>query len=100
MQTELTLSELYEGIADQLATARTKALMGERREALGILRAATLEYTRFRDVLSAYPGFHAMEHAFSSTLQALCEDDEREAAREHQASEQKDRSKRRTRKAA
>ena len=71
MQTESTLSDIYEEIADQLALARTKALMGEPCEALGIFQAASLEYTRFRDVLSAYPGFYALEHAFTVTLTAL-----------------------------
>ena len=72
MHTEPTLSDIYEEIADKLlALARTRALMGEPCEALGIFHAASLEYTRFRDVLSAYPGFQALEHAFRVTMTAL-----------------------------
>ncbi len=71
MQTEQTLGDVYEEIADKLALARTKALMGEHAEALAIFQAASLDYIRFRDVLSSYPGFHALEHAFSVTMTAL-----------------------------
>jgi hypothetical protein len=77
MHTESTLDDIYEEIADKLALARTKALMGERCEALGILQAASLEYTRFRDVLSAFPGFHALEHAYTVTMTALRAEQER-----------------------
>ncbi len=100
MQTEFTLSDIYEEIAEQLATARTKALMGEHCEALGVLQAASLEYTRFRDVLSAYPGFHALEHSLNATLSALHTDYEREAGSHEQAGEQNARNRKRTRKAA
>ncbi len=51
--------------------ARTKALMGERQEALGVFRGASLDYLRFRDVLTGYPGFHALDHAFNVTMAAL-----------------------------
>ena len=77
MQTESTLGDIYEEIADQLALARTKALLGERREALGIFQAISLEYTRFREVLSAGPGFHALEHAFTVTMTALRDEQQR-----------------------
>lgn len=79
MHTESTLSDIYEQLAEQFALARTKALMGERCEALGILQAATLEYTRFREVLSAFPGFYALEYAYTVTTSALQEEQERAA---------------------
>lgn len=66
-----TLGDIFETIADQLATARTKALMGEREEALGHYRAASEEYTRFRDALAGYPGMLALQHAFEVTIAAL-----------------------------
>lgn len=71
MHTDPTLTDIYDEIADKLALARTKALMGERCEALGILQAAHLEYTRFRDVLQDFPGFRALEHAYHITTTAL-----------------------------
>jgi hypothetical protein len=71
MEAELTLGDIYEEIAERLALARTKALMGERQEALGLFQGASLDYTRFRDVLAGYPGAHALAHAFDATLAAL-----------------------------
>ncbi len=71
MEEELTLGDVYDDIQDRLATARTKALMGEREEALGILQGASLDYTRFRDVLRDYPGQHALTYAFDMTMIAL-----------------------------
>lgn len=76
MEGELMLGDIYEELAEKLAQARTKALMGEREEALGIFHGASLQFTRFRDVLSGYPGHHALEHAFEVTMQALCEEQE------------------------
>ncbi len=100
MQTETTLSDIYEEIADQLALARTKALMGESCEALGIFQAASLEYTRFRDVLSAYPGFYALEHAFRVTMTALQAEEQRAFDREKPAEETKTAPRKRSRRAA
>ena len=94
MQTETTLSDIYEEIADQLALARTKALLGERYEALGIFQAASLEYTRFRDVLSAYPGFYSLEHAFSVTMAALRDEQERDTNAKKEAAAPRKRGKR------
>lgn len=71
MERELTLGDIFEDIAERLALARTKALMGERQEALGLFQGASLDFTRFRDVLADYPGFYALEHAFDSTLTSL-----------------------------
>src|SRR5260221_11387317 len=71
MDSEFTLGDIFEDIAERLAAARTKALMGERQEALGVFRGASLEFTRFREVLKDYPGYHALEHAFQATLTAL-----------------------------
>jgi hypothetical protein len=100
MQNESTLSDIYEEIADQLALARTKALMGEPCEALGIFQATSLEYTRFREVLSAYPGFHALEHAFGVTMAALRDEHQRTQADSDSAGTVKTASRKRTRRAA
>lgn len=81
MEQDITLGDIYEEIAERLALARTKALMGEREEAMGIFQGASLEYRRFQDVLSGYPGHLALEHAFQATMAALCE----ERTREHPA---------------
>ncbi len=72
LDAETTLGDVYEEIANRLAQARTKALMGERQEALGLMQAASLEYTRFREVLKNYPGHHALEYAFNVTMTELC----------------------------
>lgn len=69
---EVMLGDVYEEIAERLAQSRTKALMGEREEALGLLQSAILELKRFRDLLSGYPGFLALEHSMHMTLGALC----------------------------
>jgi hypothetical protein len=80
MESELTLGDIYDDISERLAMARTKALMGERQEALGVFRGASLDYTRFRDVLTGYPGFHALDHAFNVTMAALGEEQSQEAS--------------------
>ena len=71
MEGERTLGEIYDELQDKLSLARTHALMGEREAALGLLRGASLEFTRFRDVLTAFPGFYALEHAFTTTRCSL-----------------------------
>lgn len=78
MECELTLGDIYEEIAERLALARTKALMGEREEALGQFQGASLDFKRFREALEGYPGFHALEHAFCVTLSALSTEQERQ----------------------
>ena len=71
MEGEQTMGEIYDELQDRLSLARTHALMGEREAALGLLRGASLEFTRFRDVLKAFPGFYALEHAFTTTRCSL-----------------------------
>ena len=81
MEGEQTLGEIYDGIANRLAEARTRALMGERQQALGILQGAALEMTRFREVLRSVPGYLALDHAFEVTRQALCVEQDAAALR-------------------
>jgi hypothetical protein len=72
MEEEPMVGDVFEEIAEHLALARTKALMGEREEALGLLQGACLEMTRFREQLTGYPGFLALDHSLHTTLDALC----------------------------
>lgn len=72
MDEETTLGDIYEALAERIALAQTRALMGEREAALNIYCAASLEFRRFRDVLTHYPGFHTLEYAFDSAMKALC----------------------------
>ncbi len=65
------MGELIEDLQEKLAEARTRALMGEREVALGVLRGATLEFVRFREVLKSETGYHALEHALDVTLEAM-----------------------------
>ena len=81
MEGEQTLGEIYDGIADKLAEARTRALMGERQQALGALQGAALEMLRFRDALRGVPGYLALDYAFEVTRQALCAEQEAEVLR-------------------
>jgi hypothetical protein len=73
MQSDQTLSDIYEGIADQLAAAREQQIMGNHAEALALMNSASLEYARFSDALRDYPGFSALDHAFTVTMEALCD---------------------------
>ena len=66
-----TRDEILEDLQERLAEARTRALMGEREVALGVLRGAVLEMTRFRDLLQGESGYHALEHALDVTLDAM-----------------------------
>src|SRR5437868_14824408 len=102
MEGEPTLGDIYEEIAERMAQARTKALMGEREEALGLFHGASLDFTRFREVLKDYPGYHALEHAFLVTLGALGNEQEPEAIPGECASQGQPliKSRRKTRKAA
>jgi len=97
MESEWTIGDLYDEISERLALARTKALMGEREVALGIYQGASLDYTRFKQILSDYPGYHALEHAFQVTLNALATEQGRSVA-EPVGSEKKGRAPRGTRK--
>ncbi len=71
--TELTAGDVYDQLCEQVAAARTRALMGERAEALRLFQTASLEYERFRDALQGLP-LHALEHDFTVTRQILSVD--------------------------
>lgn len=68
------MGDIFEEIAERVALARTRALMGERQEALTLFQCARLDYLRFREVLRGYPGSLALEHAIETTTIALCEE--------------------------
>lgn len=63
----MTLYDVYEEIAETLALAQTRALMGEREVALALFREAGAQFLEFREVLAALPGFHALAHALENT---------------------------------
>ena len=71
MNTEFTLGEVYERIADQLALARAKDMMGQHEEALHLMQSATLDYKKYEAVLAGYCGINALLHAFTLTLTAI-----------------------------
>lgn len=73
---EFTLGDLFDDLAERVAAARTKALMGERQEALGLFQSAFLEYTRYRDVLASMPGHLSLEHDVEETRRSLCQEKE------------------------
>ena len=100
MEGEFTLGDIYEEIAERLALARTKALMGERQEALGLFQGASLDYTRFREVLAGYPGARALEHAFDVTMAARNAEQGHRGNAEVEAAPIVSRPRRRARKAA
>jgi hypothetical protein len=81
MSEEWTVGDLFEEIAERVATARTRALMGEREEALALLQRAHMDYLRFGDILKGYPGSLALEHSLEVARAALCA--ERLRDREH-----------------
>jgi hypothetical protein len=69
-----TVGDIFEEIAERVAAARTRALMGERQEALTLLQCARIDFLRFREVLRAYPGSLALEHSLETAQAALCEE--------------------------
>src|SRR5689334_4858676 len=78
MKREWTMGELFEDIAERVATARTRALMGERKEALALLQKAKMDYMRFQEVLRDYPGSLALQRSIETAQTALCEERARE----------------------
>ena len=82
MNEERTVGDIFEDIAERVATARTRALMGERQEALTQLQRARMDYLRFREVLESYPGSLALQRSLEAAQAALCEEraQEREQA--------------------
>ena len=57
---------ICESLADRLATARTRYLMGDHAEAREMLQAVRLDYLRFRDVLRGMPGDLALRRGLES----------------------------------
>jgi hypothetical protein len=83
MNGEWTVGDLFEEIAERVASARTRALMGERHEALMLLQRARIDYLRFRDVLRAYPGGLALEQSMQTAQESLCAERESDRERQH-----------------
>jgi hypothetical protein len=72
MEEELTVGGFYDDIADRLALARTRALMGEFEAAQQIFQPAAQDFDRYREVLQTMPGFYALEYALQHTHATLC----------------------------
>lgn len=67
---ELTAGDVYDALQELVACARTRALMGERCEALRLFAKAQQDYALYRDVLLGLP-LHALDHALTETMQVL-----------------------------
>lgn len=78
------MGDIFEDIAERVATARTRALMGERREALAILQRARMDYMRFQEVLHDYPGSLALARSLEAARAALDAERSRETAKQHE----------------
>jgi hypothetical protein len=74
MTKEWTVGDIFEELAERVATARTRALMGERQEALALLQRAQMDYLRFREVLKSYPGNLALQRSLEAAQATLCEE--------------------------
>jgi hypothetical protein len=68
---EKTAAHIYEENADLLASARTKWLMGEGKEALNLYEQAALQYDKYKSILKTVPGFYALEHAHTVTMRTF-----------------------------
>lgn len=72
-----TIGSVFEEIAELVAQSRTRALMGERVEALRLLLAADEEYRSMKDLLDEFPGSLALVHSMDTAwheLQDECSD--------------------------
>lgn len=71
---EWTVGAVFEDISERIAAGRSRALMGERDEALAILQCARLDYLRFQEALEGFPGSLSLEHSLETALAALCDE--------------------------
>ena len=72
MTEEWTVGDIFEDLAERVASARTHALMGERQEALALLQRVCLDFMRFREVLREYPGARSLEQSIETAQHTLC----------------------------
>ena len=79
MDEETTLGLVFEEILEQVACARTKALMGERVAALKLFIEARETYWNFREALDGYPGNFSLRKGMDDALKALCRDQDNES---------------------
>lgn len=79
MNSEPTLSDIYDSIAEQIASAQTRALMGEREEALGLMHGAHLDYMRFETVLADLSDRPALPNSYRTAIAALHDQRDRAA---------------------
>ena len=81
MKEEISVGDIFEDIAERVAMARTRALMGERKEALAMLQKARMDFHRFREVLHGYPGSLALENSIASAQATLREERAKEGSK-------------------
>ena len=67
---DCTAGDIYDALHEQIALARTRALMGEWCQAQSLFEQARDEYALYKTVLKGLP-LHALEHAFTETMQIL-----------------------------
>ena len=70
-QTEVSLGEIYDCIADTLSQSRILCLQGKRCEAIKVYEAASQEFNRFQPELRGFSGYVALQEAFIKTCNGL-----------------------------
>lgn len=67
----MTPGAIFEDLADRLATARTRFLLGEHAEARALLESVWIDYLRHRDALRGMAGHAALVHSFETAQRAM-----------------------------
>lgn len=71
---ELTAGDVFDALYEQIALAKTRALMGETEQARMLLEDAAREYAQYADIFASLPGHLSLEHDLEATRQMLCRD--------------------------
>ncbi len=69
---ELTAGDLFDALYEQIAMAKTRALMGETEQAHTLFEDAAREYAQYADIFSSLPGHLSLQHDLETTRQMLC----------------------------
>ena len=76
---ELTAGDLFDALYEQIALAKTRALMGETEQAHVLFADAAREYAQYADIFASLPGHLSLEHDLEATRQMLCQNSVRPA---------------------
>ena len=68
---EMTAGDLFDALYEQIALAKTRALMGETEQAHTLFEDAAREYAQYADIFSSLPGHLSLEHDLEATRQML-----------------------------